>query len=98
MFLFTFSRWNNNLNYTTISVIKLDYIRDSHTGRGCNWNRTWPHYLGGLEFIVRGVANGLSFLHSSDKPIIAHQDMKSHNVFLDSDFQLILLISVSKAD
>ena len=37
--------------------------------------------------IVRGVANGLSFLHSLDKPIIANQDMKSRNVFLNSDFQ-----------
>ena len=36
--------------------------------------------------IVKGVANGLLFLHSLDKPI-AHQDIKSRNVFLDSDFQ-----------
>nr|POE73959.1 leucine-rich repeat receptor protein kinase ems1 [Quercus suber] len=36
--------------------------------------------------IVKGVANGLSFLHSLDKPI-AHQNIKSRNVFLDSDFQ-----------
>nr|XP_023881698.1 putative serine/threonine-protein kinase [Quercus suber] len=36
--------------------------------------------------IVKGVANGLSFLHSLDKPI-AHQDIKSRNVLLDSDFQ-----------
>ncbi|XP_050280515.1 leucine-rich repeat receptor protein kinase EMS1-like [Quercus robur] len=36
--------------------------------------------------IVKGVANGLFFLHSLDKPI-AHQDIKSRNVFLDSDFQ-----------
>ena len=36
--------------------------------------------------IVKGVANGLSFLHSLDKPI-AHQNIKSRNVFLDFDFQ-----------
>ena len=36
--------------------------------------------------IVKGVANGLSFLHSLDKPI-AHQNIKSRNVLLDSDFQ-----------
>ncbi|XP_050279582.1 probable serine/threonine-protein kinase PBL1 [Quercus robur] len=36
--------------------------------------------------IIKGVANGLSFLHSLDKPI-AHQNIKSRNVFLDSDFQ-----------
>uniref|UniRef100_A0A7N2LJM2 Protein kinase domain-containing protein n=1 Tax=Quercus lobata TaxID=97700 RepID=A0A7N2LJM2_QUELO len=36
--------------------------------------------------IVKGVANGLSFMHSLDKPI-AHQNIKSRNVFLDSDFQ-----------
>ncbi|XP_075643983.1 serine/threonine-protein kinase PBL35-like [Castanea sativa] len=36
--------------------------------------------------IVKGVANGLSFLHSLDKPI-AHQNIKSRNVFLDSNFQ-----------
>ncbi|XP_075644241.1 putative serine/threonine-protein kinase PBL22 [Castanea sativa] len=36
--------------------------------------------------IVKGVANGLFFLHSLDKPI-AHQDIKSRNVFLNSDFQ-----------
>ena len=36
--------------------------------------------------IVRGVANGLSFLHGLDKPI-AHQDIKSSNVLLDSDLQ-----------
>ena len=36
--------------------------------------------------IVKGVANGLFFLHSLDKPI-AHQDINSRNVFLDSDFQ-----------
>ncbi|KAK7857416.1 leucine-rich repeat receptor protein kinase ems1 [Quercus suber] len=36
--------------------------------------------------IVKGVANGLSFLHSLDKPI-AHQNIKSRTVFLDSDFQ-----------
>jgi len=26
MFLLSFSRWNDNLSYTTISVTKLDYI------------------------------------------------------------------------
>ncbi|KAF3960152.1 hypothetical protein ACB098_11G043000 [Castanea mollissima] len=36
--------------------------------------------------IVKGVAKGLSFLHSLDKPI-AHQNIKSRNVFLDSNFQ-----------
>uniref|UniRef100_A0A2N9F2T7 Protein kinase domain-containing protein n=1 Tax=Fagus sylvatica TaxID=28930 RepID=A0A2N9F2T7_FAGSY len=36
--------------------------------------------------IIKDVANGLSFLHGLEKPII-HRDIKASNVLLDSDFQ-----------
>jgi hypothetical protein len=36
--------------------------------------------------IIKGVANGLSFLHSLEKPIV-HRNIKASNVLLDSDFQ-----------
>nr|DAD22482.1 TPA_asm: hypothetical protein HUJ06_023945 [Nelumbo nucifera] len=36
--------------------------------------------------IIRGVANGLHFLHTLDTPII-HRDIKASNVLLDSEFE-----------
>lgn len=36
--------------------------------------------------IVRGVANGLSYMHSLDTPII-HRDIKGSNVLLDGNFE-----------
>ncbi|GMY31325.1 putative serine/threonine-protein kinase [Fagus crenata] len=36
--------------------------------------------------IIKDVANGLSFLHGLEKPII-HRNIKASNVLLDSDFQ-----------
>ncbi|GLT45890.1 hypothetical protein SLA2020_196890 [Shorea laevis] len=35
--------------------------------------------------VVRGIANGLAYLHGLDTPII-HGDIKARNVLLDSDF------------
>ncbi|XP_024022257.1 probable receptor-like protein kinase At2g42960 [Morus notabilis] len=36
--------------------------------------------------IIRGVANGLAYMHDLEKPII-HRDIKAENIFLDSEFE-----------
>ncbi|EXB70611.1 Leucine-rich repeat receptor protein kinase EXS [Morus notabilis] len=36
--------------------------------------------------ILRGVANGLAYMHALEKPII-HRDVKAENIFLDSQFE-----------
>ncbi|ERN08701.1 hypothetical protein AMTRI_Chr11g156060 [Amborella trichopoda] len=50
-------------------------------------DNTQPHPLswGTRAKIIRGVANGLAYLHDG-QPRIIHRDIKSGNILLDSDF------------
>ncbi|PON52657.1 Serine/threonine protein kinase [Parasponia andersonii] len=59
------------------------------------WSSSERNYMSHARFplswetrqkIVKGVANGLAYIHGLDKPII-HRDIKSSNVLLDSDFE-----------
>lgn len=63
-----------------------DTLRNDDVDGSAQFNSVFPLSWGTRVKVVRGVANGLAYLHGLDKPII-HRDIKSSNVLLDSDFE-----------
>lgn len=49
--------------------------------------KTFPLCWNTRMKIIKGVANGLSFMHNLDVPII-HRDIKASNILLDADFEV----------
>nr|DAD40106.1 TPA_asm: hypothetical protein HUJ06_014429 [Nelumbo nucifera] len=65
------------------------WLHDTSTEGAPAWSSSMVREPLGWETrikIIKGVANGLSFLHTLDKPIV-HRDIKSSNVLLDSEFE-----------
>lgn len=69
------------LIYSYMENSSLDYwLHEKSDGASC---LEWETRLR----IVRGVANGLAYLHQSCEPHILHRDIKSSNILLDENFE-----------
>ncbi|OMO92347.1 hypothetical protein COLO4_17656 [Corchorus olitorius] len=55
---------------------------DEQENSGCRFPLSWET----RKKVVKGIANGLSYLHGLDTPII-HRDIKASNVLLDKEFE-----------
>lgn len=64
-------------------LVFIDKFGNNFTGENHNKHLDWQ-----LRFdIIRGVAEGLSYLHEESETRIIHRDIKASNILLDEKFK-----------